>query len=261
MVDKRMMPKKEKMGLAQKLNPSVKACTVLAIVLILAFQYNTLLNITVLFASLIMLIFFTNTKKSSVFKILIPALLAAAGMFFMGLYFSRGGSVIEELGSSQGKTAVSYAVQTAAANNLGNALSLGSRILAYAGLGSFFVLSTDPEEFIRSLIHQMHLPVKFAYGILAAFHLVPEIRREYDKIKLAFCTRGVKVGGLSPKVIFVMLVNCIRQSDNVAMAMESKGFSGDEDRTYYSVPSVGPWDILFFALCTGGVILFIMLSK
>lgn len=236
-----------------RINPSVKALTVLVLVLLLAFQYNTLLNLSVLAVCLLLLFFFSDTRKSSVVKILIPATAAAAGMFFMGLYYTRGQSVMDQLQTSQG-AALSYAVQTAAARNLGSALSLATRILAFAGLGSFFVLSTDPEEFISSLIHQCRLPVKFAYGILAAFHLVPGIRREYDKIKLAFRTRGIPVRGLSAKAIFAMLVNCIRWSDSVAMAMESRGFSGADPRTYYQIPRVRWYDALFFLVCVGSVL-------
>lgn len=237
---------------AGSINPSVKAFTVLSVVLLLAFQYNTCLNLFVLAACLLGLILFSKARMSSIVRIMIPAAAASAGMFFMGLYFLKGGSVMQEMGAQEG-TAISYAVQTAAVRNLGGALALSSRILAYAGLGSFFVLSTDPEEFVSSLIHQCRLPAKFGYGMLAAFHLVPGMQREYDNIRLAFRVRGVKIRKISGGVIFAMLVNCIRWSDNVAMAMESRGFSDGRGRTYHEVPRVKIRDILFFALCAGSV--------
>ena len=237
---------------AGSINPSVKALTLLVTVLLLAFQYDTVLNLFVLAACLIALLFFSEARLISVVRIMIPASIAAAGMFFMGLYFLRGGSVMQEMGAQEG-TAISYAVQTAAVRNLDGALALSSRILAYAGLGSFFVLSTDPEEFVSSLIHQCRLPAKFGYGILAALHLVPGMQKEYADIRLAFRTRGAKTGKLSSGVIFAMLVNCIRWSDNVAMAMESRGFSDGEGRTYYDIPRVRIRDIMFFILCTGSI--------
>ncbi|MGI6080061.1 MAG: ATP-binding cassette domain-containing protein [Candidatus Avilachnospira sp.] len=241
-------------GFASLLNPSVKAVTVLILALILAFQYNTELNISVFACCMALTLFFSGKRRPGEFKILIPAVIAAAGMFFMGLYFSRGQSITDALGEGGGHAAISYAVQTAAAGNLGNALALGSRILAYAGLGIFFVLSTEPEEFVTSLIKQLKLPVKFGYGILAALHMVPDIRREYDVIRLAFRIRGVPVRALSAKAVFVMLVNCIRRSDNVAMAMESKGFSGEDDRSCYSQPKVRARDLIFALASIAAVI-------
>ena len=241
-------------GFASLLNPSVKAVTVLILALILACQYNTELNISVFACCMALTLFFSGKRRPGEFKILIPAVIAAAGMFFMGLYFSRGQSITDALGEGGGHAAISYAVQTAAAGNLGNALALGSRILAYAGLGIFFVLSTEPEEFVTSLIKQLKLPVKFGYGILAALHMVPDIRREYDVIRLAFRIRGVPVRALSAKAVFVMLVNCIRRSDNVAMAMESKGFSGEDDRSCYSLPKVRAGDLIFALASIAAVI-------
>lgn len=241
-------------GFASLLNPSVKAVTVLILALILAFQYNTELNISVFACCMALTLFFSGKRRPGEFKILIPAVIAAAGMFFMGLYFSRGQSITDALREGGGHAAISYAVQTAAAGNLGNALALGSRILAYAGLGIFFVLSTEPEEFVTSLIKQLKLPVKFGYGILAALHMVPDIRREYDVIRLAFRIRGVPVRALSAKAVFVMLVNCIRRSDNVAMAMESKGFSGEDDRSCYSRPKVRARDLIFALASIAAVI-------
>ena len=241
-------------GFASLLNPSVKAVAVLILALILAFQYNTELNISVFACCMALTLFFSGKRRPGEFKILIPAVIAAAGMFFMGLYFSRGQSITDALGEGGGHAAISYAVQTAAAGNLGNALALGSRILAYAGLGIFFVLSTEPEEFVTSLIKQLKLPVKFGYGILAALHMVPDIRREYDVIRLAFRIRGVPVRALSAKAVFVMLVNCIRRSDNVAMAMESKGFSGEDDRSCYSQPKVRARDLIFALASIAAVI-------
>ena len=84
---------------AGSINPSVKALTVLVTVLLLAFQYDTVLNLFVLAACLIALLFFSEARLISVVRIMIPASIAAAGMFFMGLYFLRGGSVMQEMGA------------------------------------------------------------------------------------------------------------------------------------------------------------------
>lgn len=57
--------------------------------------------------------------------------------------------------------------------------------LKKAGMGIFFALSTDGELFIYSLMHQCRLSPKFAYGILAAFHLMPNMVREFKNVRIA----------------------------------------------------------------------------
>ena len=83
-------------------------------------------------------------------------------------------------------SAMPYSVRAALSQNLYTALQLATRLLAYAGLGILFALSTEGDFFIASLLHQCHLPPKFAYGILAAFHLMPGMAREYAQVRTAF---------------------------------------------------------------------------
>lgn len=149
---------------------------------------------------------------------------------------------------------VPYAVRAAMSRNLYTALQLATRLLAYAGFGTLFALTTDGEYFISSLMHQCHLPPKFAYGILAAFHLMPNMVKEFRQVKLAFAARGVRTGACSLKPVFTMLVNSIRWSECVAMAMESRGFCGSSERTYYSIPKVHWYD----RVCCGGCIVLIV---
>ena len=80
--------------------------------------------------------------------------------------------------------------------------------------------------------------------ILAAFHLMPNMVNEYKAVLTAYEVRGMKQSFISLKVIFTMLVNSIRWSECVAMAMESKGFSGKNDRTYLEVTKVRWYDVL-----------------
>lgn len=239
----------------EKLNPSVKAATVLVSVIMLSFQYNITLNLTVFFSCLFLLLFFSNARIKNIIVILAPALLAAFGMFMMGLYYAKGNSItsaeLTEISS------VPYAVRAAMSTNLQSALQLGTRILSYAGLGILFALSTDGEEFISSLMHQCHLSPKFAYGILAALHLMPSMVREFSQAKLALRTRGMHVGPFSLKPVFAMLVNSIRWSESMAMAMESKGFAGNEPRTFYSVTKVHWYDLVFSVVCIGSIWIFI----
>ena len=238
--------------LLEKWNPTVKAATVLVCVILLSVQYLVSLNLAVFVACLFLLLAGSRTGVRKIAALLVPASLAALGLFMMGLYYARGSSVTQA--DLDTLSAVPYAVRAAMSHNLYTALQLATRLLAYAGLGMLFALSTDAEFFIASLLHQCRLSPKFAYGILAAFHLMPGMVREFRQVRLAYAVRGVRVHALSLGPIFTMLVNSVRWSESVAMAMESKGFCGDAPRTYYFVPRIHWYDLAAGALAVGALV-------
>ncbi len=236
----------------EKINPSLKAATVLIAVILLSFQYLITLNVAVFVFCLALLAFASRARLKNVLMLLLPAFVAAFGLFVTGLYHARGNSLdVTELSSI---SALPFAVRAAMSTNLVTALQLSTRLLAFAGLGILFALTTDGEYFIFSLMHQCHLPPRFAYGILAAIHLAPNLMREYRTVKLACRTRGKKVHWYSFQPLFTTLVNSIRSSESLAMAMESRGFSGNAPRTYYTVPKILPSDWI----CCGGFLLAIV---
>lgn len=236
---------------SEKLNPSVKMLTILVLVILISFEYKTELNLLIFFISLFLL-FLSSVPVKRTLKILLPALIAAFGLFVMGLYYARGSGI--SINNMSDISTMPYALRAAMSRNLYTALQLASRILAYAGMGIFFVLTTNGEYFVRSLMHQCHVSPEFAYGMLAAFHLIPHMREEYKRVQLAFKVRGIHVSPLSTNVLFTMLVNSIHWSESLAMAMESKGFDGHAKRTWCEVPKVHWYDIVFASAAIIGVV-------
>lgn len=238
----------------EKVNPSMKLITGMIAVILLAFQYIIPLNISVFAVSMLLVIFFSKVKFKRLLFILIPALFAAFGLFLMGLYYAKNNSVTAQELSDL--SALPYMLRSSMSQNFKTALQLSTRILAFAGIGTLFALTTDGEHLTASLIHQCKLKPKFAYGVLAAVNLMPNISSELQKVKLAYNVRGFKVSSLSFKVIFTMMVNSIRWSESVAMAMESKGFDSKSERTYYLAPKIHFYDWIYFSAW----ILFIVLQ-
>ena len=72
-----------------------------------------------------------------------------------------------------------------------------------------------------------------------------------------------KMGDIIEKELgpVTMLVNSVRWSESIAMAMESKGFCGEAPRTYYTVPRVHWYDLAAAALMVGGVVLGMLFLK
>lgn len=235
----------------EKLNPSLKAGTVLLSAIALSFQYRAGLNLAVFAACLLLAACFSGACVKTALRVLIPAFLAALGLFLMGLYYARGGSLTDA--ELSGLSALPYAVRAAMSTNFHAALQLSTRLLAFAGLGVLFVLTTDRELFLYSLIHQCRMPPAFAYGVLAAVNLMPHMLEEYRSVRLAFRVRGLPVRALSP--VLPMLVNSVRWSESVAMAMESKGFCREAQRSYYTVPRIHWYDWLCCTVFVAAILL------
>lgn len=226
-------------------NPSIKVITFLICAIMLSFGYVVPLNLFIFGICLVLLILFSDAKPKAILSILIPALVAALGLFIMGLYYAKGNTILTV--EVEGSANAARAVAKKLSSNILTAMQISSRLLAFSGMGILFALTTDNELFISSLMHQCRLSPKFAYGILAAFHLMPGMVREFKAVRTAFAVRGIDTRfSLSP--LFTMLVNSIRWSESVAMAMESKGFNGTRNRTYYTIPTVHISDYLLGAV-------------
>ena len=220
----------------EKINPFIKVVTILVCGILMALTSSWKLNLAVLIAALLALLLLSNCKLSSLVKTFVPVILLAGAVFVSGISY----------GKSAAQSASIYDVAS-----MDSALLLSTRILAYVGMGMVFALSTDQKEFIMSLMHQAHVKPKFAYGVLAAVNLIPTLRREWDEVNLAYRARKKRTGLLPIGPLFNTLVNGIRWSENVAMAMESKGFDGDGSRTFAITTRVRAEDICFAVLCIG----------
>ena len=220
----------------EKINPFIKVVTILVCGILMALTSSWKLNLAVLIAALLALLLLSNCKLSSLVKTFVPVILLAGAVFVSGMSY----------GKSAAQSASIYDVAS-----MDSALLLSTRILAYVGMGMVFALSTDQKEFIMSLMHQAHVKPKFAYGVLAAVNLIPTLRREWDEVNLAYRARKKRTGLLPIGPLFNTLLNGIRWSDTVAMAMESKGFDGDGSRTFAITTRVRAGDICFAVLCIG----------
>lgn len=234
----------------RKINPSVKAATILLCGLIISFSYSVKWNGILLLVCLISLLF-SRVSVKKMLSILLPATLAAASVFMAFLVHGEGEAVVIAEGSKN------FLQVSAGAGKLSDAMALGMRIYAYAMLGMLFSFTTDSKDFMYSLMQQCRLSPKFAYGVLAAFHLLPMIRREYSQVRLAYRVRGYRLYPWSLKPAYSALVNAMHWAENIAMAMESKGFEENQERTYYRRIMVRPVDFLWAAgmilLCTAGI--------
>lgn len=122
-----------------------------------------------------------------------------------------------------------------------NGLSLGLRAMGFAAISLMFVFTTDATRFMLSLMQQCKLPPKLAYSILAGYRFLPLFSEELRILHDAHRIRGIgRARGMKAKLqqmqryVIPLMASAIRKAERTAMAMESKGFTGRRDRTYYT---------------------------
>jgi energy-coupling factor transport system permease protein len=135
-------------------------------------------------------------------------------------------------------------------------ISLTLRMLSIVIFSILFVATTDPTDFVLSLIQQARFPFRLGYGILVAYRFMPMWRTELEIIRAAHRIRGA---GERPtlrgrweqlqRYAVPLLASAIRKSERVAIAMDSKAFGALPRRTYYRDVHVRPVDWAFLAGC------------
>lgn len=138
-------------------------------------------------------------------------------------------------------------------------VALGLRALAVALPGVLVLATTDPVDLADSLVQQLRVPAKFAYGTLAALRLLPLLAQEWDVIGMARRARGVEAGRspfaalrLFASKVVTLLVVAIRRGTRLATAMDARGFDADRVRTRARVQSVTRADAAMVALALLG---------
>lgn len=220
----------------RSLDPACKFVALLVPTFFLAAFSNPFWNL-VFFALCFLGLCFSKVNLKVFVGIMAPVLLMAFAMFMTGYHFPAQGNLPVNAQSLHISSSAVY-----------NGLLMSSRVLAYAAAGLLFALTTDRIIMVRSFQQHFHLPQAFAYGLLAAWGVFPHMAQEYRRARVALRMRGQKAWPVSPAVLKPLLVKSVRWSEELAIAMESKGFSGKAKRTRFQPCHIKPVDILFLLL-------------
>ncbi len=104
----------------------------------------------------------------------------------------------------------------------GTVAGVSLRLMAIALPGILLFASTDAVDLADSLVQQLHVPARFAYGALAALRLFTS-------------------------AVYALLVAAIRRGTRLAMAMDSRGFDSRSPRTAARQQHVRPSDRVLVA--------------
>ena len=72
------------------------------------------------------------------------------------------------------------------------AATLWLRLLCFALLSLVFVKTTEPQHLILSLVHQLQLNYRVAYGTMVGYRMLPIFQADYRTIRAAQRVRGVR---------------------------------------------------------------------
>ncbi|WP_422123313.1 energy-coupling factor transporter transmembrane component T family protein [Planococcus sp. X10-3] len=218
-------------NLLHDMNPSIKFITVTIAMVGLAFFFNPWTPLLFFFSIIAVQLLFSRINWKLWTLFMLPFAFGAFGYLWTTIVFSAetGGSVMWSLFGFD-VTDKQWTL----------ALSLSFRVLAFSSLSLLFALTTDPVRFVMSLMQQLKLSPKLAYGVLVGYQFLPVLKDEFFQIQQAHRLRGAttekfwwqRLLGVR-RVIIPMLAGAVRKAERSAFAMEARGFTGEPRKEFY----------------------------
>ncbi|AZA19187.1 MAG: energy-coupling factor transporter transmembrane protein EcfT [Lactobacillus helveticus] len=139
------------------------------------------------------------------------------------------------------------------------AWNLSTRVYVYTLTIACVTRNTTATDFARSLEQNLHLPSKFAYGVLAAINIIPRMKTAVKQIRTSAMMRGMYLSFWSPVLYFKAILVALNSADNLAQGMESLGYvEGQKRATIVAIPlTKKDWLIFFTLLILVNISLFI----
>ncbi|WP_404451153.1 energy-coupling factor transporter transmembrane protein EcfT [Virgibacillus necropolis] len=230
-----------------RLNPSIKALTIVLLEIMLALIFDPITPFLFMVWTITLTFVGGNINLKKYCLYFLPFLIIAFGMLWTTIVFADTPKHPQEI--------INFLGFNIPEESLTTALALSLRVLSVAALALLFIFTTDTVDFILSLIQQLKLSPKIAYGVLAGYRFLPMMKNELFIIRSAHRVRGFDQaktlrGKWNQYKTFSipLLASAIRKAERTAMAMESKGFTGDKNRTFYRLFSISSHDWFFSIL-------------
>lgn len=241
-------------SIVHKLDPRTKITIIFFFVLIIFFANNFVsYAILTLFGLLTMLI--TRIPIKFIMKGLTPVWFLIFFTFTLHLFITKEGTMIFEIFNFKFYS-----------GGLFQGIAISIRFFLLILITSMLTLTTTPMEItdaIESMLHFMK-KVKFPIHELAlmmsiSLRFIPTLMQETDKISKAQASRGVdfRTGPIKERVkaivplLIPLFVSAFKRAEELAMAMESRGYNGGEGRTKLRELKIEKRDIavyIFFTL-------------
>jgi len=239
----------EKDSVLHRLNPSVKLLLIMALMFAVTFVYDPYTPFTFAVLGILQLTVLGKIPITRIARMILP-------LSFILLAITVTSIIAFDTSLEQNPSVVlnirSFIITEA---SIMFGLTIGLRIFCFLLYSIMFVATTDPTDFILSLILQLKLSPRIGYGTLAGYRFVPLLGTEYQNIHQAHMIRGSEQrAGLIQKFSRLkrysvpLLVGAIRKAQRVAIAMDSKGFLAYPKRTYLRDVRIRRPDIIYLTL-------------
>jgi energy-coupling factor transport system permease protein len=229
----------------ERRNPAIKFAALVAAALPLTFVFDPLTPLVLFALTLVAghrlggLSFKAQLRPLAVF------VLAGIAILLANIFFNKQNATSEVV-FSLGAVHVTGAALWAAG-------SLWLRLLCFALLSLVFIRTTEPQRLLLSLVHQLHLSDRVAYGVMVGYRMLPVFQADYNTIRAAQRLRGVREGSafLHPfarlrRYALPLLTGAIRRAGRIAIAMDARAFGALPQRSYRErmVVTAGDWAFL-----------------
>jgi len=245
------------------MDPRVKILLVFSIVVFLFFV-RTISGYTLLLVFSVLLVVLSKTKVSDVFRSLTPVLFLLLFTVVFQLFFTPGEVIHSFLFFKITREGVHLAIYIAIRLTL---LSFFTFILTATTSN---IELTDGFESVISPLKILHFPTEdVALMISIAMRFVPVLFEEATRIMKAQTSRGVTFnkGSLVQRaksflpLLLPLLLNAFNRADQLAIAMEARGFVIGKKRTKYRQMQIKKLDLFFIFLFVFVMVASVMVSK
>jgi energy-coupling factor transport system permease protein len=220
-------------------------------------------GLLVLAAGFVLLVAASRVPPVAFLRLLRPVAFVVALTALFQIFFTRGGPTLFELGFLEVHE-----------GGLRMGLFLALRILLLVSAAGLLTATTAPValadgiEDLLSPLKKLRFPAhEVAMMMTIALRFIPTIQEEAQKITRAQAARGADLseGGLLKRVramlpvLVPLTIGAFRRADELAEAMESRGYRGGEGRTRYRELRFRPRDALALVAAAlalvGGILL------
>ncbi|MBB6455155.1 energy-coupling factor transport system permease protein [Salirhabdus euzebyi] len=223
-------------SIVHRLDPRTKITIIFFFVIIIFFA-NNLLSYGVLAFFALLSMFTTKIKISYILKGLKPVWFIVIFTFILHLLVTKDGEVLFSIFSFEVYSGALY-----------KGLEISLRFTLLILMTSLLTLTTTPisitdgVESMLNPLRKIHFPVhELALMMSISLRFIPTLMQETEKISKAQASRGVdfRTGKMKERIKAVvpllvpLFVSAFKRAEELAMAMEARGYNGGEGRTKF----------------------------
>jgi energy-coupling factor transport system permease protein len=237
----------------QRRNPAIKLLALLVVLVLLTLVFDPVTPLVLAVLAVIGGRVAGGVPLRGLARLLVVLVPAAIGVYVANILFGRFNAASPALAHFGPLRITEVALR--------NASSLVARLVALGAFSAVFVRTTDASDLVLSLVHQVRLSYRVAFGTLVGLRMLPLLQGEYATIRAAHRVRGLDEGrGLrgiwrrARRYSVPLLAGAVRKAGRVAMAMDARAFGAFDDRTYRRRLVVTRADWVFLVAVVGVVL-------